>query len=223
MDHWPCKLFPAVEVNWRLVRRTTQPGVNVDAGVRPGYLNGGGYWTCEMSGIWLRKQDQIMLARALDTLMDGGAAPIVITSCEGARVPWTRDLDPVHHSDQAPFSDGALYSGRKRCGTSEHYAPLRATSMQILLPDGVALKGGEVFSILHPRMGLRRYQIGRVHGSTVTFRPELREAVMPGTPIQFDPVGSVMQLANGHESMSAIRLGRFADLAPVFVEVPYAP
>ncbi|MNS00538.1 hypothetical protein D3C72_317980 [compost metagenome] len=218
MDYWPSALFPAPEVRWRLQNRVITGGMPVIGPARVSGIIGAGLWVCEMSGIWLRKKEQIRAARALDMILDGGLTPIVVGSCETAFAPWTKPSASVPHSDGSPFSDGAFYAGGAATGTVLEDAPLRATSLRIALPAGVALLGGEVFSIRHPAKNERRYGIARISGDRVTFRPELREAVPAGTTLHCHNPGCVMRLANPDEFFEPIRMGRFSGLNPVFVE-----
>lgn len=218
MDYWPRALFPASDIRWRLQNRVIGGGMPVVGPSRSSGTIGGGLWVCEMSGIWLRKREQIQAARALDMILDGGLTRIVVGACESRYAPWARPTEPVPHSDGSPFSDETFYAGSAPTGTVTAAAPLRATTIALSLPAGASLIGGEAFSIRHPVKGERRYQISRVEGAQVTFRPELREAVTTGTEVHFHDVGCVMRLANPDEFLSAISMGRFADLAPTFVE-----
>lgn len=218
MDYWPRHLFPAMDVRWRLQNRVISGGMPVIGPARAVGTIGAGLWVCEMTGIWLYRPEQLKAARALDMILDGGLTSLVVGSCETALAPWAVPTDPVPHSDGSPFSDETLYAGAAPTGTVVAAAALRATSLQIELPTGATLTGGEAFSIRHPNKGERRYQVARVNGDVVTFRPELREAVTAGTKVHFAEVGCVMRLANPDEFLSAIRAGATADLAPVFVE-----
>lgn len=219
MDYWPRTLFPAIEVRWRLMHRTIQGGIPVELGPRVTGTTGGGLWVCEMSGIWLRTRDQIRTARALDARLDGGLTEIVVGSCEARFATWAAPSESVSHSDGSPFSDETFYAGASPAGTVASDAALRATTLIITLPDGVSLMGGEAISINHPTRGPRRYTIARVgEAGEVTIRPPLREAATSGTEVDFATGACVMRLANADDFFSAIRLGRFGDLAPVFVE-----
>lgn len=218
MDYWPSALFPAPDVRWRLQNRVVNGGLPVIGPARPGGTIGAGLWVCEMSGIWLRKPHQLRVARALDMILDGGLTSIVVGSCEAKLAPWATPGDPVPHSDGSPFSDASFYSGSEPTGSVLEPAPLRATSLRLSLPSGISLLGGEAFSIRHPTWAERRYQIARVYGDRITFRPELREAIEAGTTLHFHKPGCVMRLANGEEFFEPIRLGRFSHLNPVFVE-----
>lgn len=218
MDYWPSAFFPAPEVRWRLQNRVIRGGQPVLGPARMSGTIGAGLWVCEMSGIWLRKRDQLRVARTLDMILDGGLTSIVVGTCETAFAPWARPADPVPHSDGSPFSDETFYAGSAPVGSVVAGAPLRATKLRIGLPAGVSLLGGEAFSIRHPTKGERRYQVARVDGDEVTFRPELREAVAAGTEVHFHNPGCVMKLANPDEFFEPIRLGRFSTLNPVFVE-----
>lgn len=219
MDYWPRALFPAAEVRWTLQHRTIQGGIPVELGPRMSGTTGGGLWVCEMSGIWLRKREQIMAARALDAILDGGLTSIVVGGCESRFATWARPTDPVPHSDGAPFSDDTFYAGASPVGTVAADAALRATTLTITLPDGASLMGGEAISINHPTRGQRRYTIARVgEAGEVTIRPPLREAVTAGTEVDFATGACVMRMANAAEFFETIRLGRFSNLSPVFVE-----
>jgi hypothetical protein len=219
MDYWPRTLFPALEVRWRLMHRTIQGGIPVELGPRVAGTTGGGLWVCEMSGIWLRTRDQIKTARALDALLDGGLTEIVVGGCESAFATWAAPTEPVPHSDGTPFDDGSFYAGASPTGTVAEDAALRATTLVLTLPDGATLTGGEALSIKHTVRGERRYIVTRVgEGGAVTIRPPLREAVTAGAEVDFATGACVMRLANADDFFSAIRLGRFGDLAPVFVE-----
>lgn len=218
MDYWPSALFPARDVRWRLQNRVISGGMPVIGPARASGTIGAGLWVCEMSGIWLHRREQLMAARALDMILDGGLTPIVVGSCEAAFAPWARPSVPVPHADGAPFSDETFYAGAAPTGVISADAPLRATSVTMVLPERATLIGGEVFGLRHPNRAERRYQIGRVNGDRVTFRPELREAVLAGTTVHFHDPGCVMRLANPDEFFTAIRSSRTADLSPVFVE-----
>jgi len=212
MDYWPSAFFPAPEIRWRLQNRVIRGGQPVLGPARTSGTIGAGLWVCEMSGIWLRKRDQLRVARALDMILDGGLTSIVVGTCETAFAPWARPADPVPHSDGSPFSDETFYAGAAPVGSVVADAPLRATKLRIGLP------AGEAFAIRHSTKGERRYQVARVSGDEVTFRPELREAVAAGTEVHFHNPGCVMKLANPDEFFEPIRLGRFSTLNPVFVE-----
>lgn len=218
MDYWPSALFPAPEIRWRLQNRVIMGGQPVLGPARTSGTIGAGLWVCEMSGIWLFRTEQIRLARALDMILDGGLTSIVVGTCETAFAPWARPADPVPHSDGSPFSDETFYAGAAPVGMVVADAPLRSTKLRIGLPAGVSLLGGEAFSIRHPTKGERRYQVARVNGDEVTFRPELREAVAVGAEVHFHNPGCVMKLANPDEFFEPIRSNRTSFLNPVFVE-----
>lgn len=219
MDYWPRHIFPASELRWRLAVRTINGGMPVSGPAHMAGTDGGGLWVCEMSGIWLRKPHQLRIARALDGLLDGGLTSIVVGGCETRFAPWAAPTTPVPHSDGTPFSDEAFYAGASPVGVAAVNAALRATTLNITLPSGATVLGGEAISIRHPVRGERRYHIVRVgEGDEVTIRPPLREAVTAGTEVDFATGACVMRLANPDDFFSAIRLGRFADLTPTFVE-----
>jgi len=219
MDYWPHAVFRAPEVRWRLASATIQGGLPTLGPAKTSGTDGGGLWVCEMSGIWLRKREQIKAARALDVILDGGLNKIVVGSCESAFAPWAKRGEPVPHSNGSPFSGATFYAGVSPGGRLIEAAPLRATTLRIALPSGVKLDGGEVISIRHPVHGERRYGIGRIgEDGVVAIRPPLREAVTAGTKVDFISGACVMRLANPSEFFEPIRLSRSSMLNPVFVE-----
>lgn len=219
MDTWPRHLFPPVEERWRLMQ-VALSGPTAVAGVnRFARTDGGGVWVCEMTGIWLRTTAQIKAARALEALLDGGATSIIVPMCETAFAPYPNGYSAhlVPHSDGTPFSDDTLYQGGLIDVTLAEAAALRATSLSVNLTASADLTGGERFSINHPGKSHRPYTVGKV-GDTLTIRPPLREATAADTELNFDSPRCVMRLANAEEFFGAIRLGRFSNLSPVFVE-----
>jgi hypothetical protein len=78
---------------------------------------------------------------------------------------------------------------------------LRATSLDLAILNAGDLVGGESFSIDHPTMGHRLYEIKTAiydddDLATITFNPPLREAVTSGTRLEFDRPRCTMRLVN---------------------------
>jgi hypothetical protein len=114
----------------------------------------------------------------------------------------------IPHSDGTLHSDGTGYaqSAIDAVTDPDTAYPLRATTMRIEMRVGATLVGGESFSILHPGMGWRLYEIGTVDylddGVTadITFMPPLREAIPASTQLEFDRPRCLMRLG-GPNSM----------------------
>lgn len=221
---WPLSSLPPQESAWHLRLTSVSGGTSVNGLNRLSMTDGGGRWTCSMSGVWLRRPEQIKLARALESLMDGGAGLAVVPACERAFAPLPGGgvVADVPHGDDASFGDGALYGASSIVVTADA-APLRATTLTVTRALAAALIGGERFSIDHPARGKRLYTVSRVEAVSdgvdrITIRPPLREAITDDTVLDFDNPGCVMRLANPDEFFEPIRLHRFSYLNPTFVE-----
>lgn len=116
--------------------------------------------------------------------------------------PWPAGAAPygsIPHSDGTFFSDGTGYYQPVIDVETYGYAELRDTTIYLQLNYCGDLMGGESFSINHPTMGWRLYEIGTVNyvddtHVAVTFNPPLREDVPAGTQVEFDRPRCVMQL-----------------------------
>lgn len=227
---WPWGFFPPVTEGWRLAGVAASGGVTVANISRLTRTDGGGLWTCSADGIELVTAQQIKTARALDFMLDGGAALIEVPAFEYPFQP--RPIDavtqaPVPHSDGSSFDDGSLYgAGRTMTVVLAVDAPLRATTLRILPIALGPLEGGEKFTIVHPIRGARKYGIGRVTpiagdpagAIDITIRPPLREAAPARTDLDFDRPRCVMRLANPDVWLSPLDALHEMTAAPVWVE-----
>ncbi|WP_035675108.1 hypothetical protein [Bradyrhizobium liaoningense] len=210
---FPRRLLRERGHSWNLVGVATTPGVakSVAPIVRS---DGGGFWTCSMSDISLsgaaglsgkrRQRESTLLWRAVRQIANGGVTPLVVPRNDTMFRPWPESLPhkvgiDVPHDDDALFSDGDGYYQSIIdivCGP----AALRATSLYIAVNYAGELMGGEAFSINHPNLGWRMYEISTVEMSDtdsgyITFNPPLREAVEAGTALEFDRPRCLMRLA----------------------------
>ena len=222
MDTWPINLFAPRSVRWRLQGVSNSGGTSVSGLNRFARTDGGGFWVCQMSGIWLRRRDHLLAMRALEGLLAGGVATILVPSCECRLKPLPVEVTTcggtVPHSDGSPFSDGTEYvSGAIEITAAA--AALRATSLTISIVTGSGLRGGEHFSIDHTTKGRRMYRVIRVgEAGVVTIDPPLREAITADTILDFDNPSLPMRILNPDDFFGAIELGRFAEAAPLFQE-----
>lgn len=179
--------------------------------------DGGGLWFFDLTEPYL---DEVPIANAWRALSGylGGGQPIIVRICDARHQP-TNGFVEVPHSDGTPFSDGSLYlSGDCEVRASAD-APLRGTSLAIdVLSLGRALGGGERFSIAHPTMLDRLYQITEISddGLTISFVPPLREAVTAGTELNFEDPRCVMRRDGAMRSPT--RLGYAESPGVRFVE-----
>ena len=185
-------------------------------------MTGGPYWTCAHNGIWIHTVNQVLTARALEGLSDGGVTNFIVPSCELRYAPGAPGSSPgVPHSDETSFSDDSLYDTPAVTGEVVAPAALRATTLLISI-DGGAVPQND-FSILHPVKDHRRYRVVKVVDiadgvATVLIRPPLREEVTGGEALEFEHPKCLMTLANAADFLGALELGRFADANPQFVE-----
>ena len=215
MIEWPWKLLTPRSESWRLSGVAVNGGQTLGGVARLNRLDGGGLWVGEQN-FYFHTPDQIRAARALETMMDGGSAPVVAFSFEDPFAPGMTG-GASRFSDGAEFSDMTVFAGASFALNIAVAAAGRATTITVL-NAGTSLRGGERFSIVHPTMGRRRYSIGRVEGDQVTIRPPLREAVLVGDELDFNKVGTVARLANPDEFLGALQLTRHIEATARWVE-----
>lgn len=204
MDVYPFDLLPPGSERWRLTSIAISGGVRVASGPSLARTDGGGFWTCWMNEIELVTRAQIKAARALEAVLDGGVASIVVPAFE-----WAFSPELVVHADGAPFDDGSSYQTSPVASATIDPAALRATTLRVSFEGGVPLEAGERFSIIHLTKGKRLYTVARVQdvelgGYRIEIRPPLREAVGSGIGLDFSTPGCVMRLANPDEFLGAI-------------------
>ena len=197
LDSFPTCLFAFASREMMVVQNVISGGTALDGGETVIATDGGGRWRAEYSNAPLNRRDKVMAWRAARAIMEGGAVPIIFPFCDARHQPLVRKLGGVPHSDGTPFDDTTLYEGGGGNSVALSDAPLRATSMFI---DTTVLErelvGGERFSIDHPTWRHRLYEVKKVDGSRIEFRPPLREAVTSGTEIEFRDPKCVMRLTS---------------------------
>lgn len=202
METFDLCLFAPKSVRWRLAAVTISGGTPVAGAPNLSLTDGGGFWVCEMSDVWLRGRHQIRAARAFEARMDHGATSLIVPDRDKHLGPGTDSWAVVAEFDQA--------------------ASLRATTVHLKMAVGLPLVGGEHFSVDHPTKGRRMYRVasaGAPEGQVqeVQIRPPLREAVT-NESVDFNTPGCVMRLLNPGEFFPAIASGRWSGLSPVFGE-----
>lgn len=227
MIEWPYQALPAPEVNWR------PEGLWISASsignrVSRTETSNGGRWLADMtvplsqsrrlsSGVKIR---QLNLMRALLGQLKRNV-PMIVRTCECNFAPWpeggpsgeTTYSDGTVHSDGTPFAGGGGISATAAADAAADAWEIQLDA--IVMGD---LIGGEAFSIDHPSWGVRRYEIAAIDSDVLTLNMPLREAVTAGTALDFNRPGCVMKCLNPESAMSAIRMGRFADLTIQFEE-----
>lgn len=202
-------------IEWNTIGNQFSPGQTL-SGIAPSIrTDGGGLWSAVLSNIMLsgastsngvQNGDQHRAFRALRVLANGGASPIIVPRHDIIQ-PWPVvggvplvSYGAIPHDDGSFFSDGTGYYQPVIDAVSVGSAALRDTSIVIEFIYGSPLGGGECFSILHPTMNWRMYEISTIAddgfgNSVVSFLPPLREAVTNVTAIEFDSPRCLMRLA----------------------------
>jgi hypothetical protein len=225
MIEFPRALLRERSHSWNLVGVAATPGVSAKSVATFVRSDGGGFWSCVMSDVALsggpglvgrdRQKISTLLWRAVRQLCDGGVNAIVVPRNDALFIPFPRGLTRggglVPHSDAAPFGDGSEYYQSTIDIKSDGAAALRATTMTISLNVSSTLQGGEAFSILHPAMGWRMYEIAAVEHSDdettamISFLPPLREAIGDATELEFERPRCTMRLAQpGSMDLAAV-------------------
>lgn len=203
METFDLCLFPPKTVRWRLSGVVIQGGVPVAGAPKASRTDGGGFWVCEMSGVWVRGPDALRAARAFEARMDHGASSLIVPDRDRHLGPGTKNWAVV--------------------ATVAEAAALRATTLAVEIAVGTPLVGGEHFSIDHPTKGRRMYRVASVEApeagvQEITIRPPLRESVT-GETLDFNTPSCTMRLLNAEDFFGSIEMGRWSDLSPVFGEV----
>jgi hypothetical protein len=212
---FPRRLLREKSHSWNLAGTAATPGQTSKSVAPFVRTDGGGFWTCVMSDVSLsgapglvgrdRQKISTLLWRAIQNIADGGVTPIVVPRNDAMFRPWPAGISPtgaidLAHSDGAFFSDGAGFY-QPTIDITADAADLRATSLDITVNYAGELMGGESFSIDHLTMGWRMYYIGTVFmddatsSGTINILPPLREAIAPGTRLEFDRPRCTMRLA----------------------------
>lgn len=238
---FPRRLLREKSHSWNLVGAAATPGQTAQSFAPIVRSDGGGYWSCTMSDVSLsgapglqgkdRQKISTLLWRAVRQICDGGVNPIVVPRNDTLFRPWPVGIaqnafDNVPHDDGVFFSDGAGYYNYVIdivCASAD----LRATSLVIRINQASQLMGGESFSINHPIMGWRLYEIGTVimddadpAAGTITFMPPLREAVGDATQMEFDRPRCMMRLANPSSMDLTVAPWTFNTASVQFIEAP---
>jgi hypothetical protein len=239
---FPRRLLRDHSHSWNLLGVATTPGQTAQSFSTLVRSDGGGFWKCTMNDIGLsggrylygkdRQRVTTLLWRAVRQLCDGGINTIIVPRNDALFRPWPKGVPQlasmlIPHYDISLFSDGTGYYQPIidiRSGPGE----LRATSLALNLNYSGQLIGGESFSIEHPTMGWRLYEISTVTQTSditavITFLPPLREAVGTNTYLEFDRPRCLMRLAQT-SSMDLTVVPWTFNLASVdFVEAPRPP
>lgn len=202
---WPSALPHPLTQDWQPVGGAGQGGTSPGGVESRGPGVAGPYWRLRIDGLTARGTEAILAARGFQLALEGGSAPVIVPSCEGALSPQIAGGATL----AAEFADAAL---------------LGATAVSFTLTgDHHDLRGGEQFSITHAdaAVGQRLHRVEEITGGTssapeVIITPPLRADVEPGEACDFATPSCVMQLESGFTV--AVEFGRIARINATFRE-----
>lgn len=231
IPEWPEILHREEEPDWRPAGRIVLPPESASGEQVPATIDDPWAWAATLSGIMVRTDDQRRALSALEARLNRGTAPVVVRRCAPRLVPWpviggvtVRRLEslPLPHSDGAYYSDGTGHVQSVVAARLEEAAAKGATTLRIRLLRSGPIRGGEVFSLLHPVAHWRLYAIHHVERSgdvaTVQIPGGLWEATPAGQQVVFDGCRCTMRLSGPDAIGFRERLRREGVLSVSFTE-----
>ncbi|WP_441268676.1 hypothetical protein AB7G19_29955 [Bradyrhizobium sp. 215_C5_N1_1] len=234
--YFPRALLREKAHSWNLLGVAATPGITMQSTSTYVRTDGGGFWSCVMSDVSLsgpgkgreRQRRSTLLWRAVRQVCDGGVNAIVVPRNDALFIPYPSGIArvmTVPHSDGSTFSDGTSYYQPMIDIVCDGGADLRATTMAIDIRMAAELVGGESFSVRHPTVGWRLYEIATVvydddAHATITFNPPLREAVEDGEQLEFDRPCCTMRLAKPESMNLSVQPWTFNSAGVDFIEAP---
>jgi hypothetical protein len=226
---FPRKLLRETSHDWNIVGNTATAGQTAASSVDI-RSDGGGLWTASLNNIQFIDQTDTNCWRAIRQLCNGGVNPIIVPRNDTVFAPFPvgfAPYAPITHDDLTLFDDGSGYYQSIIDVTCLGGAAQRATAITFNLNFCGLLQGGEAFSIQHPTLNWRMYEIASVTQidathATVTFNPPLREAVLNGAVIEFDRPRCTMKLVNSAAMDLNVTTWPFSLASVKFVESKYA-
>lgn len=196
LDSFPTCKFAFANREIMVVQNVVSGGTSLAGDETVIATDGGGRWRAEYSNAPLNRRDKVLAWRAFRAIMEGGVVPFIFPICDARHQPVKKSIG-APHSDDTPFDDDTLYESGGGDVAATTSALLRGTALRINIAAlQKELLGGERFSIDHPTWRHRLYEIKKVDGNMIEFRPPLREAVPAGTVLEFREPKSVMRLAS---------------------------
>lgn len=217
-------LVPSSET-WRIAGASVSGGRSL-AGTEQVVVGGGGYWTASLT-IPIRRDEQVLAARALLAALDGRAGTLLVGPCDGRRANWPvdrygRKLTPGFYRrrelDETPYEDPIGIPSAAISASLAEAAAIRATTCSIDVGYGSPLRAGQYFGVgqrLHVITGITATD-GTVQ--TVTFRAPLRAAAAVDAPIELRKPVTSMRLASDDTGALDLSLSRFATLQLDLIE-----
>jgi hypothetical protein len=210
----PCR-YNFDDQDIRRVGSVTSGGTSLSGIDDPIETDGGGFWQADFTNGDTSERDDTLAWRAINAALDNGATAVIVEFCDRLHTPNGGEMGVAGSPDQ--FGDGRSFTGPGVVASAVAPANLRATSLGISIASERELIGGERFTIVHPTWGERVYELtGAPSGSTIKFRPPLREAVTTGTALDFDNPRCKMRRVS--DPTNALSIGRYGSCSISFVE-----
>ncbi|MCA9267645.1 MAG: hypothetical protein KDA41_04215 [Planctomycetales bacterium] len=186
VDVFPTGRFGFMTQEIDIERATLEGGEAIAGGSDRISTDGGGRVFAEFADGSLVDRDTVLAWRALLGILEEGVTRMVVPFCDARHQPVVGPQTTTY-SDDTSHSDGSLFSGSTAVLAATAAAVLRATTLEVAGALPRPLLGGEWFTIVHPAKGERAYKVRTVadDGSSLTFRPPLREAVAVGEELDF--------------------------------------
>ncbi|HTN41811.1 MAG TPA: hypothetical protein VLZ84_11705, partial [Asticcacaulis sp.] len=159
MIEWTFRNLPANDINWRPVGTSFSGPTSLSGRTRFVETSGGGSWLCDITSP-IYEADQVRLARALRNILNGGAAPLILRTCECGYAPYPAGSESggVPFSDSSTFSDGTLFAGW-RINIYAAAASIHANTLTLDIQAASTDLVGSAFSIVYQTLGEHRHEI----------------------------------------------------------------
>jgi len=166
----------------------------------------GARWSARLIAIDFGEARQRLAYEAFHAGYGRGTRPIVVRHTGDAERPWPSGFSApaggLPHADGSLHDDGSGYLGEAIEAMLDADVAVLGNTCRIAKTAIGELQSGEKFSILHPTLGLRMYNIWSISSqtsgiATVAFEPPLREAVLAGVALDFARPGCVMKVVDG--------------------------
>ncbi|MEF2550005.1 hypothetical protein VQ042_01330 [Aurantimonas sp. A2-1-M11] len=186
--------------------------------------SGAGRWRASLGGIYVRTNAQVLAWRAFRLSLRGRTGTVLVSPFDGKRVNWPKDaygraLHPGftrrRHLDGTIYEDPEIPTESEVNATFAAAAARRATTVQIAVSQGEAIKAGQYLS---PSEGRLHVVVGVINSTTFSIEPPLRDAVTLGQAVNFTRPTCEMRLMDDGSGGLDLQLARTGMVSMDFVE-----
>ena len=225
-DSWPIDILIPRDKRFSPMSGAARGGGRtLNGSVRVTNWQAGGLWRGRYVQVGVYEPEDVLLAEAIEAILDCGAEPMAIPLLPLGRAPFSNPTGPTPHSDGSPFSDGGLYGGANIMGVLSTDADCFATSLAFTWAGPVHILGGD-FEVMSPD-GPRAHRIKRFlsrEGTSGAFvyevevSPPLRCDLIAGATLDFENPRCMMRLANPEAFAPVLEFGWYGFIDADFVE-----